>query len=415
MEYLTKSFTDLDPFKKDRRMNYCRGLASLLNCLFYLKSNRGQAFKELNVINILIRFSSNLKFHNCELILRSHFVIAGLASRRQIQDLTNIDFTILILEKTIQMFAQASQSKTKYTSYQFDLFYENDMRSFEINTYDNPNTFIVYMLTVTEAFMVNDDIKYRLFNSIKNSLLVLMMQGDLIEKYLSLNLLINFSFDDVLNEKIRRSSNTMILVDQILSQSQQNMDENLKTSALCLKYMLDIRKLSLNYRKNFKISGTKKERSILVSYHESNELISMRVRNDLQHRGFECELIERKSAQNLDIEKIIKQIESSDCIVALLSTSYEYEKICQLEIVYGFKLGKVIIPVAVQPKYRADYWLEEIFEKTRIPECKLSTIRKDLFHLEKEIISYAKIKPTPTHIGHTNIADTTASILCQII
>lgn len=407
MDYLTKSFTDLDPYKKERKMNYCRGLASLLNCLFYLKSNRGQAFKELNAISILIRFSSALKFHNCELILRSHFVIAGLATRRQIEKLGNVDFTILILEKTIQMFAQASQGKTKYTSYQFDLFYENDMRSFEINTYDSPNTFIVYMLTVTEAFMVNDEIKYRLFNSVKNSLLILMMQGDLIEKYLALNLLINFSFDDVLNEKIRRSSNTMILVDQILSQSQQNIDENLKTSALCLKYMLDIRKLSQTYRKKIKIDKTKVQ-TILLSYHDSNELIAMRIRNELQRGGFECELIERKTAQNLDIDKIIKTVEAADCIIALLSTSYEYEKICQFEIVYGYKLGKVLLPIAVQSKYKPDYWLEEIFARNRVPECRLASIKRDLVYVERDIEMIAKIKPNKEE-------EEVSSILCTII
>jgi len=240
-------------------------------------------------------------------------LIAGLASRKQIESLPNIEFTILILEKTIQMFAQASQKKTKYTSYQFDLFYENDMRSFEINTHDSPNTFIVHMLLVTVAFMVNDDIKYRVFNTIKNSLIVLLIQGDLIEKYFALNLLINFGYDDVLNEKMRRSSNVITLVDQILSQSPQ-LDENIKNSALCLKSVLNIKASYVTYRKNLPFYFSKniisttantndndsptsnttgnnttmpnipnqsllssqpgfREVQVLISYHESNELI----------------------------------------------------------------------------------------------------------------------------------------------
>jgi len=337
MHYLTKSFTELDPYRAERKMNYCKALASLLNSLFYLKTARIQAFRELNAITILISFSNLLKFSNCELIFRSHLIIgikkikfliiqiiiififvfifnlsAGLASRKQIEFLPNIEFTILILEKTIQMFAQASQKKTKYTSYQFDLFYENDMRSFEINTHDSPNTFIVHMLLVTEAFLVNDDIKYRVFNTIKNSLIVLLIQGDLIEKYFSLNLLINFGYDDVLNEKIRRSSNVITLVDQILSQSPQ-LDENIKNSAICLKSVLNIKATYVTYRKNLPFYFTKniistatatpntnttsnttvnstmapntlnqsllsaqpsfREVQVLISYHESNELI----------------------------------------------------------------------------------------------------------------------------------------------
>jgi len=136
----------------------------------------------------------------------------------------------------------------------------------------------------------------------------------------------------------------------------------------------------------------------------------MRVRNELQRRGFECELIERKTGANLDIEKIIKLIESSDCIVALLSTSYEYEKICQFEIVYGYKLGKVLLPIAVQAKYRPDYWLEEIFPRNRVAECKLATMKRDLLTLEKDIIALARIKP-----AQMARADINTSLLCQIL
>lgn len=293
MDYLTKSFTDTDPFRTERKLNYCKALSSLLNSLFYLKTARGQAFKELNAVQILMEFGNKLKFSNCELILRAHFIVAGMATRKVMETLPNLDFSILILEKTIQMFAQASQKKTKYTSYQFDLFYDNDMRSFEINTHDSPNTFIVHILLVTEAFMVNDEIKYRVFNTIKNSLLVLLIHGDLIEKYLALNLLINFSYDDVLNEKIRRSSNAITLVEQIINQPQ--LDENIKNTALVLKSVLNIRALCIAYMKNYQpyyfsknllnttsASGTNeaKENKILITYHESNELICKNTNND---------------------------------------------------------------------------------------------------------------------------------------
>ena len=76
------------------------------------------------------------------------------------------------------MFAQACQKKTKYNLYQFDLFYENGMRSFELNSNNSTNTFIIIILSVMEAFLVNDDIKFRVFGTIKNSLLILLIQGN---------------------------------------------------------------------------------------------------------------------------------------------------------------------------------------------------------------------------------------------
>lgn len=176
-KYMTQSMTRQDPYRSERKMNYNKALASMLNSLLYLKNNRTMSFKELNAIDVLAGFANSLTFENCELILRAHFVLSVLAERRQIEQLENIDFTILILEKTIQMFAQACQKKTKYNSYQFDLFYDNDVRSFEISSNNSPNTFIVIVLSVIEAFLVNDEIKYRVFSTIKNSLLILLIQG----------------------------------------------------------------------------------------------------------------------------------------------------------------------------------------------------------------------------------------------
>ncbi len=135
----------------------------------------------------------------------------------------------------------------------------------------------------------------------------------------------------------------------------------------------------------------------------------MRIRNDLQARGFECELIERKTAQNLDIDKVIKTIEAADCIIALLSTSYEYEKICQFEIVYGYKLGKILLPIAVQNKYKPDYWLEEIFARSRVPECRLPSIKKDLAYVERDLELIAKIVPANRE------QEVSSSLLCSVL
>ena len=404
VEYLTKSFTQNDPFLNERKMNYCKAFASMLNCLFYLKSSRTQAFRDLNTVCIITDFSNSLKFCNCELILRSYFILAGLARRKQIESLKNIDFAILILEKTIQMFAQATQKKTKYTSYQFDLFYENDMRSFEINTHDNANAFIIHMLLVVESFMVNDEIKYRMFNNIKNSLLILLFQGDLIEKYLALNVLTNFSFDAVLNEKIRTNVNLTGMLDQMIGQSNQ-LDEVIRSTAICLKKLLNIKKMCREYRKKMDSKFIQNDTSgkidddstkkIVISFHESNELICLRIKNELEDRGFDIRLIHHKTEREFDIDRILKMIEESDCVLICFSASYEFEKVCQFEATYAHKLGKVLIPISVQSYYVPDYWVEEIFFSRRFYEVKLSTIKRNINFLSREVVSILKMEPMP--------------------
>ena len=71
--------------------------------------------------------------------------------------------------------------------------------------------------------------------------------------------------------------------------------------------------------------------------------------------------------------------------------------------------GKIILPIAVQTRYKPDYWLEEIFPRNRVPELKLATIRRDIVHLERDIMQYAKIKPVQS------VADASASIACHIL
>ncbi len=405
--YMIKSCSDSDMFKSARRMNYCKALASMLNTLLYLKTNRHQSFKEFNVVQVLSKFANSLNFQNCELILRSHFVLGNLCTKKELENLTNLEFTVLILEKTIQMFAQACQKKTKYNSYQFDLFYENDMRSFEINTHGSPNTFILIMLSVIEAFMVNDEIKYRFLGTIKNSLLIFLLQGDLIEKYLALSLFTDLAFDDVLNEKIRQNSNILVILDQILTQTNQ-LEETIRPLALCLKYLLNIKKLVIDYEnktigKNILLNNTNSsinpksmislEKKILLSYHDTSELICMRLRNELEYNGFSSELIERKSMNNFDIVNIIKSIENCECLIICLSSAYEYEKICQFETILAKKLGKCLIPVLVQSKYTPDYWLENILDDTKPILISLASIKNDVYSLVKEISNKTGLKP----------------------
>ena len=88
-----------------------------------------------------------------------------------------------------------------------------------------------------EAFLVNDSIKYRAFGTLKDSLLVLLIEGDLMEKYLALTLLVNFSFDDTLCEKIRKNDTDAIeLIEKMLKQL--NLDESIRIMSFCLKNLL---------------------------------------------------------------------------------------------------------------------------------------------------------------------------------
>lgn len=383
-DYMTKSHTKSDPFRTERKMNYCKALASMLNSLLYLKNNRTQSFRDLRAIETLTSFANALKFENCELILRSHFALAVVAFRRHIETLENIDFTILILEKTVQMFAQACQKKTKYNSYQFDLFYENDTRTFEITSNNSPNGFIVTILSVMDSFLVNEETKYRVFGTIKNSLLILLVQGDVIEKYFALSLLINFAFDDVLNEKTRLIPNISTVIDQLIAQS-QGMDETVLGMIYCLKSLLNINTYVKNYR-NSPNASSGNNRQIIISYNDVNELVAMKIRNELEKSGFDVALLERKENGKLSIEYMMRSLEQRGVFLMCMSPSYEFDKLNQFEAEYACKLRKTIIPVNIQAKYTPDYWLESMVENTNVIQFNLSNLKNDLAVLRNEIV-----------------------------
>lgn len=146
IDYFVQCNSSHDRFRNERRANYCESLASMLNILLYLKFNRVHGFKKLNVIEILTEFSNNLEFENFELVLRAHFILANLCTRKQIESLKYFDLTLIILERTVQLFAQACQKNTKYTFFEYDLYYDGRMITFEINLKNSPNS--VTYLTV---------------------------------------------------------------------------------------------------------------------------------------------------------------------------------------------------------------------------------------------------------------------------
>lgn len=158
-----------------------------------------------------------------------------------------------------------------------------------------------------------------------------ILPGDIIEKYFALNLLINFAFDDVLNEKIRQIPSLAGIIEQLLVQSQQ-IDESVQGLIGCLKSQLHIRKLVTDYKASRGLlrpssaapasssslntprlpqpSGPINVQRILISYHEVNELPAMKIRNELEKLDFMTSLVERKSptTQKLDIDLVIKSI-----------------------------------------------------------------------------------------------------------
>ena len=329
------------------------------------------------------------------------------------------------------------------------------MRTFEINTNGYPNTFMVQISFITEAFLISDEIKYRIFETIKNSLLILLIQGDQLEKYVSLNLLNNFAFDDVLCEKLCQNMNFLASTSQILN-SNEKTEELLRSVAICFRTLLNMKQTVQTYNKkclatpttssirqltnislattssaatafnsnpttttttttttngNNDDSGGGDDKYVFLSSHDSNELICLRIKHELENRGYTVVMSERKAGKSFDMDKVIRAIEMCSCLLACISSSYQCEQLCQLEVHYASKLNKTIVPCIVQPTYEPDYWLESLMREKRSIKVKLPSIVGDMNALSKEIASKAKLKPKPNAPFYTQKSSTTCLIL----
>lgn len=276
------------------------------------------------------------------------------------------------------------------------------------------------ILFALQSFLVRDDVKYRTFYTIKNSLIILAMLGDFDEKFLALSLLFFFSFDEVLSEKLRESTNLLINLEQTLLQT-ETLDESIFILTACLRSILNKKQLMEDYESRDVKSDSSNTQRILLSYHDSNELVCMRVKLELEKRGLtQTSLIKRnKSAQmqipaatsctsgscsintttaiigpvppttsskiKISMENVIRSVESCDIFVMCMSSLFEFSEICQFEAYYARLLNKKIIPVIIQPDYVPDYWLEDVCEEKPAIHVNLNTIKVDIIKLIDEI------------------------------
>ena len=274
-----------------------------------------------------------------------------------------------------------------------------------------------------QSFLVKDDVKYRTFYTIKNSLIILSLLGDYDEKFLALSLLFFFSFDEVLSEKLLESTNLLINLEQTLLQSEQ-IDESIYTLTVCLRYILNKKQLLADQQTRISETSNKNEeakvdeaaKKILLTYHDSNELICMRIKLELEKRGYvESRLIKRNKiipvsningclnfttstigvnssnntysskSSKIDVESVMRSIEQSDILVVCMSSLYEFSEIAQYEVFYAKLLGKRILPVNIQSEYLPDYWLDDLCEERKSVTVNLNHIKVDILKLINEI------------------------------
>ncbi len=238
-------------------------------------------------------------------------------------------------------------------------------QSFKIVIKYPVNFFILNVAHATGKLSLNTKLIFKVFQAIKNSLIILVMQGDLDEKLAALTLLFYYSFDDVINEILRENQNVCMSLEQIILEN----DLVNTNFAILIKHMLRIEEDVLKYENERladvvldssssvppqKLDEKKKpaplpKQNILISCSIYDELVCTKLKQELTKRGMPSELIKRISENKAlyksdDLDSIKSSIERCSIFVACISIDFNENLFSNYETFYAFKLKKKILP-----------------------------------------------------------------------
>lgn len=95
---------------------------------------------------------------------------------------------------------------------------------------------------------------------------------------------------------------------------------------------------------------------MMISYCWKNKTLCRQIHERLAHDGYRV-WIDDKEMYGSIVERMAEAIEKSQVILICMSSSYKKSVNCQAEAEYAFNRKKLIVPLIVESKYRADGWL----------------------------------------------------------
>ncbi|CAF1032512.1 unnamed protein product [Rotaria sordida] len=98
---------------------------------------------------------------------------------------------------------------------------------------------------------------------------------------------------------------------------------------------------------------------IMISYSWKNKILCHQIYEYFRDDGYRVWIDENDMYGSI-IERMAEAIEKSNFILICVSSDYKKSANCQAEAEYAFKRKKTIIPLIVEPNYKADGWLSFI-------------------------------------------------------
>ena len=318
-----------------------------INSIQNLSTNADECksvWQELNSVNVLLKFAAN----NQKFSIETYAIIAYVASDEDLEKMTIISdiitkFTNLVVK------CVSDTNKERYDQ-EFKDVDDQENKLFSVSCISLGNGFglsIDVLLLSLYYFAINEKLKLDIYNkeNIKESLKKIIYTGIDVEKYFSIQLLSQLSFNSQVRDEIKANTN---LIDYIESlQTQELKFKKLKKS--CENILWIIRQ-----------ENTKNEvdtKHIMISYNSASRPTCLKIKTELEKQNFKV-WIDVDEIHGSSLDSMAKAVEQAQCVLMCVTEKYRQSVNCKSEAEYASRLGKNIIPVIMEKGYdKVTGWL----------------------------------------------------------
>lgn len=184
------------------------------------------------------------------------------------------------------------------------------------------------------------------------------MKGNLIEIYYTLELLAQFTFNEVIKQSINESKEYDDILESLMIRTLVNEDDTQVYSSI----RRVVEQIKWNLNKENRHSGASSigslgalslnstDQHIMISYNSSSRDLCLKIKRELELMEYKV-WIDVNTISGSSLEAMSNAVENSFCVLICVTENYRQSINCQAEAKYAFRRKKPIIPLIMQPDY----------------------------------------------------------------
>jgi hypothetical protein len=348
--------------KNGKQPSYLRSITSILLNLSKIADDRKHEFALLKVA-LLNFLNSNLiddDFRMC-----TSLTLANLFKNCEIETLPHSKMALNGLVQLLNKAAYKISTKQSLKRSKFNIdingeFFYEDLCLIEGSWCDwRVDEILIGLYRIS----MNDKIKFEMFETIKEDISKIILNGNDSEKVFAMRLLCQLCFDEKVGNKVKDDKDLYKCLESFTT---KNITNTLHFFAKNILWTVDKNKrlnemLNKNKGLNEMIAKNSNEsdddrKHIMISYNHFSQEICLRLKETLVEQGYKV-WIDVEQIAGSSLISMAKAVENSFCVLICMTEKYYLSTYCRSEAEYTYVCKVPFIPLILQPNFTADGWL----------------------------------------------------------